>query len=409
MLSEKVIEQLVERLVARVEEGNTYTLKKIGESIKKIGTLSETSMHRLEQIIKYGGSYEEIVKRLSSITDINVKDIYKMFDEVAKKDYEFAEQFYKYRGIDYIPYEQNTALRRQVRALAKLSAKDYMNIANTKTLGFSLTDLNGDKIFKGLKQTYYDLVDTAILNVSQGKTTFNDEMFKIMKELGSSGLKSEYESGYARRLDSTLRMNMQGALRNLHNEVQKYVGEEFESDGVEISVHTNPAPDHAEVQGRQFSNEEFEKFQNDKDSVDYQGKKFPAEFEGHDRRSISEHNCYHYIFSIVLGVNTPNYSNEQLQAIINKNNDGFEIDGKHYTMYQGTQMQRRLETAIRTQKDIQIMAREADNNDLILDAQSNITKLSQKYKELCDISGLPRKATRLRVSNYKRVAKSKLV
>ena len=38
MIDERLIDKLVERLVDRIEEGNTYTLQKIGESIKKNGT-----------------------------------------------------------------------------------------------------------------------------------------------------------------------------------------------------------------------------------------------------------------------------------------------------------------------------------------------------------------------------------
>ena len=40
---------------------------------------------------------------------------------------------------------------------------------------------------------------------------------------------------------------------------QKIIGEEIGADGYEISVHSNPAPDHELVQGRQFSLEEYEK------------------------------------------------------------------------------------------------------------------------------------------------------
>ena len=38
----------------------------------------------------------------------------------------------------------------------------------------------------------------------------------------------------------------------------------------------------------------------------------------------------------------------------------------------------------------------------------NITYLTRKYKQLSDISGLPTKMQRMKVSGYKRVAKNKL-
>ena len=150
------------------------------------------------------------------------------------------------------------------------------------------------------------------------------------------------------------------------------------------------------------SNQEFYKFQNDIDAVDYQGKEFPAEYEGHDRRSISQYNCYHYTFSIVLGVNKPQYDNEELQKIIDRNNKGFDYEGKHYTMYEGQQLQRKIELEIRKQKDLQIAGRSAGNESLILQSQQKITQLSTKYKDLSKVSGLPTKPERLRVSGYRR-------
>lgn len=406
MIDERIIDKLVERLVLRIEEGNSYTLQKIGESIKQIGALSPSKAQQLGQILKYGGNYDSIVKKLAQITELNVKDIYEIFDEVAKNDYAFAKQFYNYRGIKYIPWEDNIALQNQVKALARITANEYVNFSST--LAFT-KKVNGRVIYTDLARTYQETLDKAILNVAQGKSTFDEEMYSTIKELGSSGIKKvDYASGRSMRLDSAVRMNLKGALRNLHNETQAVIGEEFGSDGVEISVHENPAPDHAQVQGRQFSKEEFEKFQNDMDAVDYNGVVFPSEYNGHDRRSISEHNCYHYTFDIVLGVSRPNYTAEQLQEIINENEKGFELDGEHYTNYEGTQMQRRLETKIREQKDIQIIAKASGNKELVEESQRKITQLTRKYKELSDVSGLPTKLSRMRVSGYKRTSVAKM-
>ena len=406
MIDERLIDKLVERLVNRIEEGNTYTLQKIGESIKLIGSLTPSKAQQLEQILKYGGNFDKIVNKLADITELNVKDIYKIFEEVAKKDYQFAKQFYDYKGVKYIPYEQNTALQQQVKALARITANEYVNFSNT--LAFTKR-VNGKVVYTDLARTYQDVIDKAVLSVAQGKSTFNEQMYSTIKELASSGLKRvDYASGRSVRLDSSVRQHLKGALRNLHNETQAVFGEEFGSDGVEISVHINPAPDHAEVQGRQFSKEEFNKFQNDQDAVDYTGKLFTKEHNGKDRRSISEHNCYHYTFDIVLGVSKPNYSNEQLKQINEDNNKGFELDGVHYTNYEGTQLQRKLETEIRKQKDIQITAKASGNKQLVEESQSAITQLTLKYKQLSDVSGLPTKLERMRVPQYKRVNVNKL-
>lgn len=416
MLSDEVVDKVVERLVRRIENSNEFVLNKIGESVKKVGTLTNTSKEELEQILKYGGDYAKIVKQLAKATELNVEDIKKIFREVARNDYQFAEQFYKYKNKKYIPFDENFALKRQVDALAEVTAKEYINLSKTAALGFGIKDSKGNIVFKGLKEAYYDIIDTAILNISQGKETFDDVMYKKLKELGESGLKVIYpttyidkngvEKHYTRRLDSAVRMNVKDGIRMLHNETQRQFGKEFDSDGVEVTVHLNPAPDHQFVQGKQFSNEEFDKFQNDEDCYSYDGTFFPAESEetGHDRRSIGEYNCYHYIFSIVLGVNQPQYSKEQLQEIIDENEKGFELDGKHYTNYEGTQLQRQIETKVRELKEQQILGRSSQNEKLIEESQTKIRQLTDKYKELNKVSGLPSKIKRMRVSGYKRVA-----
>lgn len=402
MLSDEVIEKVIERLLVRIEEGNTYVLKKIGESIKKIGTLSPSKAQELVQILKYGGDYDKIVKKLAEITELNTKDIKKIFEEVAKSDYQFAEQFYKYRGVKYIPYDENVALKTQVDALARITADEYRNL--TQTLAFTKI-VDGKVVYTDIARTYQDTLDKAVLSIAQGKSTFQDEMYSTIKELASSGIKTvDYASGRSVRLDSAIRMQMKGALRNLHNETQQIFGEEFDSDGVEISVHMNPAPDHELVQGKQFTKEEFYKFQNDIDSFSYDGTFFPAESleTGRDRRSIGEYNCYHYIFSIVLGVSKPEYTNKQLQGIIDSNDKGFEFEGRHYSNYEGTQLQRKLETEIRKQKDTQIMAKASGNSELVGETQQKITQLTRKYKELSEVSKLPTKMQRMRVPGYRR-------
>lgn len=416
MIDERLIDKLTERLVNRIEEVNSYTLKKIGENIKKIGMLSSSDAHNLGQILKYGGNYDDIVKKISKITELNVVDIYEIFEEVAKNDYEFAKQFYDYRGIKYIPYEQNFALKNQVQALANITASEYVNFS--KTLAFA-EKVNGKIVYTELSKKYQDVIDKAVLSIAQGKDTFDNDMYKVIKEMGNSGIKTvDYASGRSVRLDSSVRQHIKGALRNLHNETQAIFGKEFGADGVEVSVHLNPAPDHEEVQGRQFSKEEFEKFQNNQDSIDYSGKVFSKDFEGHDRRSISEYNCYHYVFDIILGVSKQEYSNEELKKIIDDNNKGFELDGVHYTNYEGTQLQRKLETEIRKQKDTQIMAKASYNNakpeeqpkirQAIEESQKKISQLNKKYKELSVVSGLPTKMKRMKVSGYKRIDVEKM-
>lgn len=411
MLSDEVIDKVVERITNRIEQGNEYILKVIGESIKKIGTLTPSKAQELSQIIKYGGDYEKIVKKLAEITKLNVKDIYKIFEEVAKSDYQFARQFYKYRNKDFIPYKDNFALQQQVESISRVTVDEF--ISNTSMLGYGMQDANGNIIYRGIRETYNQLIDEAIMSIASGKETFQESMYRQLKTLGSGGLKVIYPSTYVdkngvvkhhvRRLDSVLRTSIKEGVRELHNANQEIIGEEIDADGIEISVHSNPAIDHEEVQGRQFSKEEYAKLDNGEEAQDYKGNTYTLDHDGKNGyRQISTLNCYHVIFSIVLGVSKPLYSDKELKQIIDDNNKGFEFEGKHYSMYEGTQLLRQIETKIREQKDLQILAKASDNQQLIGESQERITQLTHKYRDVLKTSGLHSKLERAKVQGYNR-------
>lgn len=398
MLNETTIEKLSERLVNRIKDVNSYTLQLIGEQINRIGSMTPTNANKLINVLKYGGDIEKIVLKLTEITELNVKDIYDIFEEIAKSDLNFAKQFYDYRGMNYIPYEQNIQLQQQVRTLANITANEYLNISNST--GFVTKDSLGNKVMTDLSRTYQKTIDEAVLSINQGKVGYQEAMENTIRQLGKSGIqKIDYATGYSRRLDSSVRMNIMDAMRDLHNNIQEQIGKEVGTDGVEISVHTNSAPDHAAIQGKQFSNEEFQKMQSELSFKDYQGKSYEP-----IKRHISDWNCYHYLFSVILGVNDPEYTTEQLDLINDNNQQGFDFDGSHYTMYEGQQLQRRIETEIRKAKDTQIIAKASGNFELVDDSQRKITQLTKKYKELSDASGLPTKMDRLKVENYKRTS-----
>lgn len=402
MINEELQEKLLSVFDKRFQDYNTKVLEELGNVIKQFKDLTPSEAHKLAQQLKYNTTVKQLLNELSKISGLSIKDLKAILEKVAKENIGFADVYYKARGLETPIYSENKALQRLVSSVYNISGAEFKNIA--KSTGFRLLDNNGKPLLLDIDKAYKEVIDRCVIAISQGKETYQQSMRSTLKQLSSSGVrKIEYESGYSRRLDTSIRQNILDSMRQVANESQQLFGKEFDSDGLEVSVHQNPAPDHELVQGRQFSNKEFNNFQNDKRAVDYTGMVFEPEFEGHDRRSISEYNCYHYIFSIVLGVSKPQYSDEQLQEIIDNKNKTFEFDGKTYNMYEGTQLQRRIETAIREAKDTQILAKTSGDDDLVLQSQTRITQLTTKYKQLCSVSGLPNKlSARASVSGYKR-------
>ena len=403
MLNEKQIDLIIERLVRRITQGNSYILRRLGKILNKIKNVDDNKIYQLQQELKYGDDFNEIMQRIRKITALNIKDIEKIFMEVARKNQQFAKKYYDYKNIDMTPLDENESLKQVVSTYSSEVINNYRQVSNN--VGYTLFNTSDILLFLPLAMAYQNFVDYAVLKRFLGKQSFIQEIELQVKKVAKNGLKSyDYNNGRAYRLDNALKMEMQQGIRNMTNDLQRRFGEEYGADGIEISVHDYPAPDHAEVQGHQFTNEEFDKFQNDMDATDINGVVFPAEFEGHDRRAIGEYNCYHYVFHVLLGIDEPQYSHEDLSEIVKQNDNGFFFEGKHYTMYEGTQLQNRIEREIQGQEDIKTMAQEIGDKDLEMESRKKIVDLSSKYKELSDVSGLPTKMDKLKEWGYKRLS-----
>jgi len=436
MLSDEAMSVLSDRLVRRYENLNTYIIKQIGETLKQIGKLTPTQAMQLEAMLKYGGSFDKITKEISKITKLSIKDIYEIYEKMAIENQRFASTFYKYREMDMIPYKYNEPLKREVQALAKITADTFINISGTEMLGYGFVDDKTGKItYKGLKQAYYDIIDEGILAVSQGKDTFDNRVSKIMKDIGESGLKVIYPTTYqtrdkktgriitkhyARRLDSVISTTMQTGIRDINNELQEMFGNEYGANMIEVKHHGNPAPDHEDtVDGKQFARIEVIKEQItngtekqikmsdiDGNRVKVDGKWYYDYDYINDSltRPVGTLNCKHRIRTGILGLTKPEYTEEQLEKAHQKNKDGFEYNGKQYSLYEGEQLMRNIELELRKAKDIQIGAKASGNEELLYKSQTRINMLTDKYAKLLKASKLPSQIERAKTIGYHRVS-----
>lgn len=395
MKDDKKLELLLERFYNRFNQYNTKVLQKMGEAVKKFDGVSPTVAHQIAQELKYGTNISDLTRELSKLSGKSIKDIEKAFDLVAEENVAFAEVYAKAKNMEFVDYKNNDQLKKLVKSIAGETNATFKNISRAKAIGFVLKDENGNKIFKNLKKTYNDLIDEAVFNVTTGTTDYQSAMRGVMKQLADSGVKIHeekvgYKSGYNVRIDSAVRQNVLTGIRQVNLEVQKQVGRDFGADGVEISAHSPCAEDHLSVQGKQFSKKEF------------------AKINGNLDRPIGEYNCRHFVFSIVLGVNQPSYSKKMLNQLNRESQSIIEYEGQKYTAYEATQVQRKLETAIRKQKDRQIIARASGDKDGVGIAQSNISVLTRKYNDFSNNAGLDTYKQRLSVSGYRRVNVAKM-
>lgn len=404
--------KLADAFAKRFEEYNTKVLEELAEVIKKFDGLTYTQASKLASELKYDKSYIDIIDELSKLTGKSKKEIKKILEETINQHIEFADTFFKARNMKTPVYQNDKYLTELVNSIAKVSEGDFVNLA--KSTGFAFLDKKGHIQFLDMKETYYKVIDECVYAISEGKATFQESMRDITKQLVDSGVRrivyaNEGKKQYTQRIDAAVRRNLLDSIREVSIETQVEFGKRFKADGIEVTVHENPAPDHMNVQGHQFRNEEFEKFQNDKDCKDVNGVEFPAESEetGRDRRSIGQYNCYHTVFSIIVGVSKPLYSEKELQEIKDRATEKIDIDGKEYTRYETTQLQRSIETEIRKAKDSQNMHQIEGDREAILDDQQRIKQLTRKYREISQKAGIREQLKqRATVSGYKPIKAS---
>ena len=381
MQNEEKLDKILEKFYVRFNKYNTKILEELGNTIKLFDGLTPSEAHRLGQELKYNNNINALLNELSRLSGKSIKDINTLLDEVAKENVEFQDAF---------DTEYTIQIKRYVDTIKKETYGTFKNLAKSKNIGFTFKNKNGKIIFKPMKQVYKDLIDEAVFNVSTGVIDYQKAMRNVIKQLADSGIKvheakTTYKTGYTRRIDTSVRQAVLTGVRRINLGVQERVGEQFGADGYEISAHFPCAEDHLDIQGRQYSKEEYE------------------ELNKNLARPIGELNCGHFAFAIILGVNLPSYSNKQLREYRNKSLEKVFYKGKEYTKYEATQVQRRLETEIRKQKDRQIIARASGNENEIRNAQKRITQITNEYNRFSRIAGLDIYKNRLSVSGYHRL------
>lgn len=376
LLNESWIEGLPDNIVDNLETLNNYVVQRICERIRKIGDIGTADAYRLKTAIEYAGAdIKAIEKEVARIMGTNQQEIERLFEEVAKENVDFANTFYKARNMDLLQrYTSRSALTSFVDAVKRQALDGTANISNTYMIGFK----RGKQIIP-LREYYISTIDRAITYVQTGVVDYQSAMRSTVREMAQSGLRRvTWESGYSRRLDSSARMNILEGVRRLNSQMMEETGREFGADGVEISAHGLCAPDHRDIQGKQYSKEEFERLNRRLE------------------RPIGTLNCQHFVTPIVLGVSKPVYSRKELADINKRSAERIEYKGQKMSRYEASQKQRQIETAIRYAKDERNAMIAAGDKLGAAQARKKSAALGAEYKRFCEQAGLTPRPERTR-------------
>ena len=385
LLSEAYLNSLPDPIAKNMEALNQYVVERICKRIKTIGKLTVQDAAKLYSAIEFAGAdLQAIQKELERITGLNAKALEAMFEDVAAENVDFANTYYKARGMETLKdYTENAALRSFVEAAKRTAADGVTNLSSTTMIGFK----SGKRVLP-LREYYIQTIDKAITFAQTGTVDYYTAMRSMVKEIASGGLRRvTFDSGYSRRLDSQVRMNLLDGVRQLNMAMLEQTGKEFGADGVEISAHALCAPDHQHIQGKQYSLAEFERLNRSLE------------------RPIGTLNCHHFTTPIILGVSKPVYSRSELAEINRRSNQRIEYkttDRKgnavteKMTRYEASQRQRQLETAIRYAKDERDACVAAGDKLGATQARKKSAALTAEYKRFSEAAGLTKRMERTR-------------
>lgn len=234
-----------------------------------------------------------------------------------------------------------------------------------------------------LTDAYRKSCDFAFQKVSTGAQDYNSAVREATRNLVQKGIQViDYESGVRTSLEAAVRRNIMGGLGLMQEQISQQTHDVLGCNGWEISAHAGSAPDHEPIQGKQYSDEAFEKLNNSL------------------VRRIGTLNCGHAAFPIILGVNSPQYTKAELEKMRRDNETGITYNGRHYTMYEATQRQRQLERDIRTQKRKILVDEKAEDKEKLQTDQIRYQVLNGEYKRFSDAAGLRMQHERMEMTGF---------
>ena len=367
------LEQQADLLMQNVSGWETNTLRRIGKRIGRYGKMSLADVKAINNIAVVKSDMEVITKELAKVTGYNISQIEQMYGELLEEQHLANQPLYDYRGKTFVPFAENRELQAIARAYAKTTGETMINLAKTKAL--CVLGASGKPI--GLQKYYTDVLDKAVMQVTSGATDLHTAMRDSIAELGGSGIRVDYGGGVTRRLDTVVRQNLLWGAKQASTEYNTMIGEELGCDGIEIDWHSNPRPSHAFMQGKQYVLGKARTIN---------GIHFESADEALER--LQDYGCLHYRTPIICGISEPRYSHEELKRLNEQNARRYTIDGREYSGYEVTQMQRRLETAVRNEKTTRDIAKASGDNALVKRCNESIKAYQGKYNEISKITGI---------------------
>lgn len=376
-----VLEGLPENIVKLFWELEERTMLDVVRRLRNNGNgiirSADWQMYRLNELGETDAQIRKYIKDALELTDAELDSIY---DKVIADGFSHDNSIYL--GLDV---SDDDGLSQLIDGIRQQTDNEFSNI--TQTTGFAI-DKNGKISYSSVT----DVLDGAMMDISSGLFDYNTVLKRVVNQMTNSGLRTvDYASGWSNRVDVAARRAVMTGVSQLTGKINESNAEKLGTDTYEVSWHSGARPSHLEWQGKWYTMQELR---------DICGLGTVT--------GLCGANCYHSYTPVIPGISEPVYSAEQLEQMKREELTPKEYSGKKYTKYEALQKQRRMETAMRAQRQkIKLLEEGGADEDDIISARCRYRGTSAEYARFSNAMDLPEQLDRVYIDGLGAVGKGK--
>lgn len=334
-------EPSADRIIALYQQLEDDILSAVIRRILKMGYVSEASKHQLEVLQAAGLLYDDIVQLIADRTDACTAQVKALFEDAGVQTVEIDNSLHEAAGALPIDIRQDSSTRQVLEAGYKKTLGTMQNLVSTTATQ--------------TQTAFIQTCDRIYMQVSSGAFSYQEAIMNALRALADTGAEVVYPTKHKDRMDVAVRRCVLTGVSQTAAAVSLRQAEDAGCYLMEITAHSGARPDHAKWQGQ---------------LVTITGKDAGKIIDGLRVFTLSEigygsgegfkgWNCRHNWHAYYPGFSTPNYTQEELKKL---DEPCISYNGKLYTEYEVSQMQRAQERRVRAWKRRCITAQEGVNS-----------------------------------------------
>lgn len=381
----EILDALPEELAELYRALEDTLLDEICSRLKLADQLNEVTVSDIRALRSHGIDLKDIEKAIRKTSGISEKKLQGLLDDVVERNQKYYTDLI---DLAHITQPETLVSVEDTWAIYEQTKQTMRNI--TRSMGFLV---DAGRTMLPPAKAYQWALDNATMQIQSGAINYNQAIKTAVKQLADSGLKVvDYESGHRDHIDVAARRAVMTSVSQICAKYTEQSAEYLETPYFEVSAHSGardkpgPSPwsSHKNWQGKVYSVRD--------------GDIYPSIYKVCGLGAVDGlegANCRHRRFPWVEGVSERTYTDKQLKHI--DNGLGCTFDGKSYTAYEATQMQRRVERTIRKLKREKAAYRAAGLKGDAMALNTRLHRLSTKYKAFSAAAGLPEQRERMKV------------